>query len=154
MLSKKAVSLYDSINFYARYKALSKDFRREEYLNKTDKKEVIELLKVLGYSAKYFTGEQFYQILEEDETYEYYFHLSVKYGVCELIFGATNKKTQEHVGDTAAAICKDIELTKGQVADDDIQKASFGSYAELTEILKRAFGMYEDFKEAVVINKI
>ena len=154
MLSKKAMSVYGAINFYDRYKALSEDFGGDKFLRKQDRSKVTKLLKELGYSAKYFTGEQFYQILEEDETYEYYFHLSVKYGVCELIFGATNKKTQEHVGDTAAGVCKDIELTKGQVIDGFIRGARFADYEVLTEILKRAFGIYEDFKEAVVINKI
>jgi len=149
-LDKNIVRLYDNINYYNRYKILSDSYRNGDGLEKQDKSKVIDIISELGYSAKYMSKEKFYRIFESPEEYEFYFHIALKYGLCEIIFGATHKKTEKHIGGVIHGVCKLIEISREEITEGYIKSPIFKDYEELKEILKEAFSLYEDFKAEVV----
>jgi len=150
-LSKKLENLYDSIQLFERYNKLSEEYRHsDELLEKTDKKKVIQIFENFGYKAKYRSGEKFYQITEEICNYQFYFHVSLRYGKVELIFGLKKEINGEHYGGSITSVCKRIEITKEDVSEGYIKKPSFKSYQQLENILQESLLIYEDFKKEFV----
>lgn len=150
ILENQILRLYDNINFYDRYESLSKKHRSKKVLlEKQDQNNVINLFNDLGYTAKYISKEKFYQIKEKSNDYEFYFHISLKYGISEIIFGVINQIKNVRIGGVSSRVCKLIKRSKGEIPEP-IGPANFSSYEELTSILKESLSLYEDFKTEVL----
>lgn len=78
--------------------------------------------------------------IENKLLYKFYFHISLKYGMVELIWYVD--KGEEFYGGSVWSVMK--KILEGN--DEQLMKPEFHTYEELKEILKEAFSMYEDFK--------
>ncbi|WP_299132545.1 hypothetical protein [uncultured Tenacibaculum sp.] len=157
MLNEKQMRFYDSLNYYERSLVLSIKYHKEEDgLEKIDKQPVLKTIELLGYKAKYKIKERFYQVLEEKNGIKFYFHINLKYGLVEIIFGNLRsidddgEKIGDEMGGTIGRICGLIQYTN--TGDIEIYKQTnvklpvFRDYEELKTILKDYFIFYEDFK--------
>lgn len=146
-MEKFIFEIFENIQFYNRYKELSDSTRKSDVrLEETDKKKVLEILKNLGVDAKYISKGQFYKIENTLNNWHLNLHLSIKYGVVEVILGGRNNVTGLIIGGPASLICESIEYQKGISIDGYIKKPSFGNYETLAEIFKVLLGIYSDFK--------
>lgn len=134
------------IQLYERYKKLCAEYSTKDYLETQDKKKVLTILKELGYSSKYVTGERFFQIKEVKSEFEFYFHLSLRYGVTDIIFGGTYLESDYYLGGPVHHLWKVLHSERGGDYDETLVKPAFSNYNELREILNKAFKLYEDFK--------
>ena len=150
-LSKKDLEIYEKINLYKRHYTLSVQNNYESTFENYSNEKVIEIVKELGYSAKYRKKEKFFQIIETINEMKFYFHFSLKYGLVEVImyWECINNK-DKWGGGTFAGICKKIEIAKNEEKEGYIKKARFRNYEDLKNILREYFLIYEDFKTEVL----
>ena len=150
-LSKKELEIFEKINLYERHSNISNQYRFEETFENYSNEKVIEIVKELGYSAKYKKKENFFQIIETINEMKFYFHFSLKYGLVEVImyWECINNK-DIWGGGTFAGICKKIEIAKNEEKEGYIKKARFRNYEDLKNILREYFLIYEDFKTEVL----
>jgi len=153
-LTSKDYILLNKINFDTRYKELSKknqyDITFENYSNE----EVIKMMNMLGYTAKYFKNGNFFKIEEKLNDIIFYLNISLKYGLAEFIIGGTKAITKEFIyGGTFGNIFKDIKYFTNEETDQGVNKPSFRNYDDLKVILKEAFSIYEDFKSEIIKQK-
>ena len=150
-LSKKELEIFEKINLYERHSNISNQYRFEETFENYSNEKVIEIVKKLGYSAKYKKKENFFQIIETINEMRFYFHFSLKYGLVEVImyWECINNK-DKWGGGTFAGICKKIEIAKNEEKEGYIKKARFRNYEDLKNILREYFLIYEDFKTEVL----
>ena len=150
-LSKKELEIFEKINLYERHSNISNQYRFEETFENYSNDEVIEIVKELGYSAKYRKKENFFQIIETINEMKFYFHFSLKYGLVEIImyWECINNK-DKWGGGTFAGICKKIEIAKNEEKEGYIKKARFRNYEDLKNILREYFLIYEDLKTEVL----
>ena len=150
-LSKKELEIFEKINLYERHSNISNQYRFEETFENYSNEKVIEIVKELGYSAKYKKKENFFQIIETINEMKFYFHFSLKYGLVEVImyWECINNK-DKWGGGTFAGICKKIEIAKNKEKEGYIKKARFRNYEDLKNILREYFLIYEDLKTEVL----
>ena len=150
-LSKKELEIFEKINLYERHSNISNQYRFEETFENYSNEKVIEIVKELGYSAKYKKKENFFQIIETINEMRFYFHFSLKYGLVEVImyWECINNK-DKWGGGTFAGICKKIEIAKNEEKEGYIKKARFRNYEDLKNILREYFLIYEDLKTEVL----
>ena len=150
-LSKKELEIFEKINLYERHSNISNQYRFEETFENYSNEKVIEIVKELGYSAKYKKKENFFQIIETTNKLKFYFHFSLKYGLVEIIiyWECINNK-DKWGGGTFAGICKKIEIAKNEEKEGYIKKARFRNYEDLKNILREYFLIYEDLKTEVL----
>ncbi|OXT15112.1 hypothetical protein B9K06_22650 [Bacillus sp. OG2] len=131
------------IDFVKRYKSLAMKFsNKENKLSKFENGKVLDVFKSLGYKARYMKKEDFFIVgeVKNKEIYTVKFNVSLKYGVVELIWSA------RHNGVVKAGDPWDMFVRLMTNDTETIPVMFFQSYEELQEIMKIAFGMYEDFK--------
>ena len=150
-LSKKELEIFEKINLYERHSNISNQYRFEDKLKDYSNDKTIEIVKELGYSAKYRKKEKFFQIIETIDGIKFYFHFSLKYGLVEIImyWECINNK-DKWGGGTFAGICKKIEIAKNKEKEGYIKKARFRNYEDLKNILREYFLIYEDLKTEVL----
>ena len=150
-LSKKELEIFEKINLYERHSNISNQYRFEDKLKDYSNDKTIEIVKELGYSAKYRKKEKFFQIIETINEMKFYFHFSLKYGLVEVImyWECINDK-DKWGGGTFAGICKKIEIAKNEEKEGYIKDARFRNYEDLKNILREYFLIYEDFKTEVL----
>ena len=150
-LSKKELEIFEKINLYERHSNISNQYRFEETFENYSNEKVIEIVKELGYSAKYKKKENFFQIIETTNKLKFYFHFSLKYGLVEIImyWECINNK-DKWGGGTFAGICKKIEIAKNEEKEGYIKDARFRNYEDLKNILREYFLIYEDLKTEVL----
>ena len=150
-LSKKELEIFEKINLYERHSNISNQYRFEDKLKDYSNDKTIEIVKELGYSAKYKKKENFFQIIETINEMKFYFHFSLKYGLVEVImyWECINNK-DIWGGGTFAGICKKIEIAKNEEKEGYIKKARFRNYEDLKNILREYFLIYEDLKTEVL----
>ena len=150
-LSKKELEIFEKINLYERHSNISNQYRFEETFENYSNEKVIEIVKELGYSAKYKKKENFFQIIETINEMKFYFHFSLKYGLVEVImyWECINNK-DKWGGGTFAGICKKIEIAKNKEKEGYIKKDRFSNYEDLKNILREYFLIYEDLKTEVL----
>ena len=150
-LSKKELEIFEKINLYERHSNISNQYRFEDKLKDYSNDKTIEIVKELGYSAKYRKKEKFFQIIETIDGIKFYFHFSLKYGLVEVImyWECINNK-DKWGGGTFAGICKKIEIAKNEEKEGYIKKARFRNYEDLKNILREYFLIYEDLKTEVL----
>ena len=153
-LSKKELEIFEKINLYDRYRDINNLYRFEETFENYSNEKVIEIVKELGYSAKYKKKENFFQIIETINEMRFYFHFSLKYGLVEIImyWECINNK-DKWGGGTFAGICKKIEIAKNEEKEGYIKKARFRNYEDLKNILREYFLIYEDLKISLIYEK-
>ena len=150
-LSKKELEIFEKINLYERHSNISNQYRFEDKLKDYSNDKTIEIVKELGYSAKYRKKEKFFQIIETINEMKFYFHFSLKYGLVEVImyWECINNK-DIWGGGTFAGICKKIEIVKNEEKEGYIKDARFRNYEDLKNILREYFLIYEDLKTEVL----
>ena len=150
-LSKKELEIFEKINLYERHSNISNQYRFEDKLKDYSNDKTIEIVKELGYSAKYRKKENFFQIIETTNKLKFYFHFSLKYGLVEVImyWECINDK-DKWGGGTFAGICKKIEIAKNEEKEGYIKDARFRNYEDLKNILREYFLIYEDLKTEVL----
>ena len=151
MISKKELEIFEKINLYERHSNISNQYRFEDKLKDYSNDKTIEIVKELGYSAKYRKKEKFFQIIETINEMKFYFHFSLKYGLVEVImyWECINNK-DKWGGGTFAGICKKIEIAKNEEKEGYIKDARFRNYEDLKNILREYFLIYEDLKTEVL----
>ena len=150
-LSKKELEIFEKINLYERHSNISNQYRYEDKLKDYSNDKTIEIVKELGYTAKYRKKENFFQIIETINEMRFYFHFSLKYGLVEVImyWECINNK-DIWGGGTFAGICKKIEIAKNEEKEGYIKDARFRNYEDLKNILREYFLIYEDLKTEVL----
>ena len=153
-VSKKELEIFEKINLYERHSNISNQYRFKETFENYSNEKVIEIVKELGYSAKYKKKENFFQIIETINEMRFYFHFSLKYGLVEIImyWECINNK-EKWGGGTFAGICKKIEIAKNEEKEGYIKKARFRNYEDLKNILREYFLIYEDLKISLIYEK-
>ncbi|WP_430612013.1 hypothetical protein [Flavobacterium sp. JP2137] len=150
MLNSREIKIYKNIDFIRRYEALSTNFQIDDELNYS-KEEVVSIIKALGYDVKFMKKNNFFKIEQKIDGIKFYFHICLKYSLVELIVGALYNENNIFItGDVFGGLYKDMQPLQGVELGKGINKPSFSSYSELTEILKEAFSIYEDFKTEVI----
>ena len=98
-LSKKELEIFEKINLYERHSNISNQYRFEDKLKDYSNDKTIEIVKELGYSAKYRKKEKFFQIIETIDGIKFYFHFSLKYGLVEIImyWECINNKDKKNI---------------------------------------------------------
>ena len=150
MISKKELEIFEKINLYERHSNISNQYRYEDKLKDYSNDKTIEIVKELGYSAKYRKKEKFFQIIETINEMKFYFHFSLEYGMVEIIMGMMDKNKKNIIGGLVPNICKKIEIVKNEEKKGDIKKARFRNYEDLKNILREYFLIYEDLKTEVL----
>ena len=149
-LSKKELEIFEKINLYERHSNISNQYRFEETFENYSNEKIIEIVKELGYSAKYRKKEKFFQIIETINEMKFYFHFSLEYGMVEIIMGMMNKNKKNIIGGLVPNICKKIEIAKNEEKRRLYKKARFRNYEDLKNILREYFLIYEDLKTEVL----
>ena len=149
-LSKKELEIFEKINLYERHSNISNQYRYEDKLKDYSNDKTIEIVKELGYTAKYRKKENFFQIIETINEMRFYFHFSLKYGLVEIIMGMMDKNKKNIIGGLVPNICKKIEIVKNEEKKGDIKKARFRNYEDLQNIIREYFLIYEDLKTEVL----
>ena len=152
-LSKKELEIFEKINLYESHSNISNQYRFEETFENYSNEKVIEIVKELGYSAKYRKKEKCFQIIETIKEMKFYFHFSLEYGMVEIIMGMMNKNKKNIIGGLVPNICKKIEIVKNEEKKGDIKKARFRNYEDLKNILREYFLIYEDLKISLIYEK-
>lgn len=150
MISKKELEIFEKINLYDRYSYISSQYRYEDKLKDYSNDKTIEIVKELGYSAKYRKREKFFQIIETINEMKFYFHFSLEYGMVEIIMGMMNKNKKHIIGGAFSWLCKKIKVTENEEIKDNVKYARFRNYEDLKNILREYFLIYEDLKTEVL----
>ena len=148
-LNPKVKDALIKIDFITRYEKLSSYFNAdrtptENRLIYIDGEEVMEMIKNLGYSPQFDIKEKFYKI-EEEKIGEYVFgvHIILREGIVDLVW-----VVKEH-GILLLGAPWGTYSRRLIDVNYRIKKPVIETYADLEDILKITFGMYEDFKHAV-----
>ena len=149
-LSKKELEIFEKINLYKRHYTLSVQNNYESTFENYSNEKVIEIVKELGYTAKYRKKENFFQIIETTNKLKFYFHFSLEYGMVEIIMGMMNKNKKNIIGGLIPNVCKKIEIVKNEEKEGYIKDACFRNYEDLKNILREYFLIYEDLKTEVL----
>ena len=150
-LSKKELEIFEKIHLYERHSNISNQYRFEETFENYSNEKVIEIVKELGYSAKYKKKENFFQIIETINEMRFYFHFSLKYGMVEvIIFWEYENNKDLSGGGLLSVVCKLIEIAKNEEKEGYIKDARFRNYEDLKNILREYFLIYEDLKTEVL----
>ena len=153
-LSKKELEIFEKINLYERHSNISNQYRFEETFENYSNEKVIEIVKELGYSAKYKKKENFFQIIETINEMRFYFHFSLEYGMIEvIIFWEYENNKDLSGGGLLSVVCKLIEIAKNEEKEGYIKKARFRNYEDLKNILREYFLIYEDLKISLIYEK-
>ena len=153
-LSKKELEIFKKINLYERHSNISNQYRFEETFENYSNEKVIEIVKELGYSAKYRKKEKFFQIIETIDGIKFYFHFSLEYGMVEvIIFWEYENNKDLSGGGLLSVVCKLIEIAKNEEKEGYIKKARFRNYEDLKNILREYFLIYEDLKISLIYEK-
>ena len=153
-LSKKDLEIFEKINLYERHSNISNQYRFEETFENYSNEKVIEIVKELGYSAKYKKKENFFQIIETINEMRFYFHFSLEYGMVEVIIFWENENNKDlSGGGLLSVVCKLIEIAKNEEKEGYIKDACFRNYEDLKNILREYFLIYEDLKISLIYEK-
>ncbi len=147
-LNPKVKLALEKIDFLKRYEHLSNTFNDkrtplEERLHYFDGEIIIDSLTQLGYKVGFNSREKFFKI-EEEQIGKYIFgaNIILDSGMVDLVWIAKENGTLI-LGMPIGEYSRLIIDPKYR-----IKKPIFGTYEDLDDILKIAFEMYEDFKDA------
>ena len=118
------------INFVERYEALSNKFSR----GRTPKEKALD----------YYDGDFFFSLKKEKNgQYEFGFKFSLEYGMVELIWDLKDSNQKVLLGTNLFTIVRLLTSPENKIMDPIIS-----DYVDFRDVMKIAFEMYEDFKQA------
>ena len=136
------------INFVERYENISKKYHRErtpkgQELDYFDGDFLMEIVELLGYKAQYDKRERFFHIdLEEIGNFRFGFHFAFERGRLELIW-VIYEGNKAIMGSPFASYAKWL-ISRDYIILDPV----ISDYVDFRDVMKIAFDMYEDFKQA------
>ena len=136
------------INFVERYENISKKYSRErtpkgQELDYFDGDFLMEIVELLGYKVQYDKRERFFHIeLEEIGHFRFGFHFSFERGRLELIW-VIYEGNKAIMGSPFASYAKWL-ISRDYIILDPV----ISDYVDFRDVMKIAFDMYEDFKQA------
>ena len=136
------------INFVERYENISKKYNRErtskgQELDYFDGDFLMEIVELLGYKAQYDKRERFFHIdLEEIGPFRFGFHFSFERGRLELIW-VIYEGNKAIMGSPFASYAKWL-IARDYIILDPV----ISDYVDFRDVMKIAFDMYEEFKQA------
>ena len=148
-LDTRVEKALQDINFVKRYEALSHTFSRartpkEEALDYFDGDFLMEIINSLGYEVKFSKKEYFFALKKEKNgQYEFGFKFSLEYGMVEFIWDLKDSNQNVLLGTNLFTI---IRLLTS--ADNKMMDPIISDYVDFRDVMKIAFDMYEDFKQA------
>ena len=136
------------INFVERYEKLSAYYSQKrtpkgQELDYFDGDFLMEIVELLGYKVRYDKRERFFHIdLEEIGPFRFGFHFAFERGRLELIWVV-------YEGDKVVLGSPWTRYPRLMIVRDYIIKQPIISdYVDFRDVMKIAFDMYEDFKQA------
>jgi hypothetical protein len=134
---------YRRVNFVSRYKeTMVKHNDFENRMRKVEKKEILNILKDLGYFFKVFSPGRDFYIENEVSNFRFVFSFNCKDGIMtNCIFNYQNGKKitfEENLGFVYRYLLDDMELP--------INAQKFKNYTEFKEIISSLLRIYEDFQ--------
>ena len=148
-LDSRVEQALQAINFVERYKELSDKFSldrtpKEKRLNIITGELVFDVFEDLGYRAKFDGREKFFYIEPIKENgYTFGFHISIFKGLVELIWIVRDSQNKVILGTPL------IEFSRRLISPDyRIMDPVISNYDDFENVMKIAFEMYEDFKQA------
>ncbi|WP_311163826.1 hypothetical protein [Streptococcus cristatus] len=148
-LDSRVEQALQAINFVERYKELSDKFSldrtpKDKRLNIITGELVFDVFEDLGYRAKFDGREKFFYIEPIKENgYTFGFHISIFKGLVELIWIVRDSQNKVILGTPL------IEFSRRLISPDyRIMDPVMSNYDDFENVMKIAFEMYEDFKQA------
>lgn len=148
-LDSRVEQALQAINFVERYKELSDKFSldrtpKDKRLNIITGELVFDVFEDLGYIAKFDGREKFFYIEPIKENgYTFGFHISIFKGLVELIWIVRDSQNKVILGTPL------IEFSRRLISPDyRIMDPVMSNYDDFENVMKIAFEMYEDFKQA------
>ncbi|KXT70275.1 hypothetical protein SGODD07_01571 [Streptococcus gordonii] len=148
-LDSKVEQALQAINFVERYEALSQEFSRnrtpkEKVLDYYDGDFLMDIVNSLGYEVKFNKKEYFFSIKEEKiGQYEFGLKFALRYGMVELIWDLDDSDKNVLLGTNLFSI---IRLMTSP--DNKVMSPIISDYVDFRDVMKTAFEVYEDFKQA------
>ena len=136
------------INFVERYEELSAYYSQNrtpkgQELDYFDGDFLMEIVELLGYKVQYDKRERFFQIdLEEIGPFRFGFHFAFERGRLELIW-VIYEGNKAIMGSPFASYAKWL-ISRDYIILDPV----ISDYVDFRDVMKIAFDMYEDFKQA------
>jgi len=136
------------INFVERYEELSAYYSQKrtpkgQELDYFDGDFLMEIVELLGYKVQYDKRERFFHIdLEEIGHFRFGFHFSFERGRLELIW-VIYEGNKAIMGSPFASYAKWL-ISRDYIILDPV----ISDYVDFRDVMKIAFDMYEDFKQA------
>lgn len=136
------------INFVERYGELSAYYSQKrtpkgQELDYFDGDFLMEIVELLGYKVQYDKRERFFHIkLEEIGHFRFGFHFAFERGRLELIW-VIYEGNKAIMGSPFASYAKWL-ISRDYIILDPV----ISDYVDFRDVMKIAFDMYEDFKQA------
>ena len=136
------------INFVERYEKLSTYYSQKrtpkgQELDYFDGDFLMEIVELLGYKVQYDKRERFFHIdLEEIGPFRFGFHFSFERGRLELIW-VIYEGNKAIMGSPFASYAKWL-IARDYIILDPV----ISDYVDFRDVMKIAFDMYEEFKQA------
>ncbi|MFS9041830.1 hypothetical protein QM894_04475 [Streptococcus cristatus] len=137
-----------NIDFVEKYENISKKYNRErtpkgQELDYFDGDFLMEIVELLGYKVQYDKRERFFHIeLEEIGHFRFGFHFAFERGRLELIW-VIYEGDKAIMGSPFASYAKWL-ISRDYIILDPV----ISDYVDFRDVMKIAFDMYEDFKQA------
>ena len=150
VLNPKVEKALKEINFLERYENISKKYSRErtpkgEELDYFDGVFLMEIVESLGYKVQYDKRERFFHIaLLQVDNFRFGFHFAFERGRLELIW-VIYEGDKAIMGSPFASYAKWLISREYIILDPVIS-----DYVDFRDVMKIAFEMYEDFKQALL----
>ena len=147
-LNPKVEKALKEINFVERYENISKKYSRErtpkgEELDYFDGDFLMEIVELLGYKVHYDKREHFFYIdLESVGKFQFGFHFALEFGRLELIWVVYEGK-EVLLGSPWTRYAR-LMIARDYI----IKQPIISDYVDFRDVMKIAFEMYEDFKQA------
>ena len=148
-LDSRVEQALQAINFVERYKELSDKFSldrtpKEKRLNIITGELIFDAFEDLGYRAKFDGREKFFYIEPfKENDYTFGFHISIFKGLVELIWIVKDSQNKVILGTPL------MEFSRRLISPDyRIMDPVTADYDDFENVMKIAFEMYEDFKQA------
>lgn len=136
------------IEFINRYKEICENFNDfENRMRSVDLDMINELHECFGYEYTYFSGEQFYKIVNKIGEFTFLLQLVLKDGLVEPSLNIKFNNTYYHPYGRFDFIPKKMKI------DFDRKLYNLPKYtskSDLMQILEHIFAIYEDIKERLV----
>ena len=137
------------MNFIKRYEKLSDESRNKVTSDDADYipiKRLIEIFNSFGYDAVYYKKEKFFKVgvVEKLPTYGIWFNIALHSGAVELIW------TAYHNNEVRLGSPWNMYPRLLISLDYRVEPPLYSTEFELTQVLRVAFEMYEDFKARLI----